>query len=276
MTYTWDSTTGGNAGKGRLTGVTDQSGTHSRFYDPRGNLLQDNRVIAGRSYATTYTYDSADRIASITYPSGRIITYTRDTSGRITGITTRETSVAPVFTVASGIAWQPMAGMAGDSPASAGTATQLQALPGLDGFGSVDLLQALTYGNGLQQWKTFTTDNEVDLIQLYNGPTVVTQRDIDRQDGMNVTGIADAITPANNQNFGYSDAARLTTASGPYGPRSWSYDGVGNRTGETISGVSTVWSYVNGTNRLSTVVQGATTQRAFTYDTAGNITQDLR
>lgn len=276
VTYTWDSTTGGNAGKGRLTGVTDESGTHSRFYDPRGNLLQDNRVIAGRSYATTYTYDSADRIASITYPSGRIITYTRDTSGRITGITTRETSVAPVFTVASGIAWQPMAGMASDNPPSAGTATQLQALPGLDGFGSVDLLQALTYGNGLQQWKTFTTDNEVDLIQLYNGSTVLTQRDIDRQDGMNVTGIADAITPANNQNFGYSDAARLTTASGPYGARSWTYDGVGNRTGETIASVSTVWSYVNGTNRLSTVVQGATTQRSFTYDTAGNITQDLR
>jgi len=49
-----------------------------------------------------------------------------------------------------------------------------------------------------------------------------------------VTNLWDNVTPANNQVFAYSAANRLTSASGPYGDLSWTYDGVGNRTGETL------------------------------------------
>ena len=81
ITYTYDDTTGGNFGKGRLTGLTDSVGTLSFKYDHRGNLIERSRVIGAVTYTTKYAYDLADNLTEITYPSGRIVTYTRDTLG---------------------------------------------------------------------------------------------------------------------------------------------------------------------------------------------------
>ena len=78
----------------------------------------------------------------------------------------------------------------------------------------------------------------------------------------------------NNQTFGHSAANRLNSATGPYGAQSWIYDGVGNRTSQTLSGVTTAYTYPATSNRLSSL-SGATT-RALTYDNAGNILTDSR
>ena len=45
----------------------------------------DTRVIGSNSYGTAYTYDPAGNILTETYPSGRIVAYTRDALGRICG-----------------------------------------------------------------------------------------------------------------------------------------------------------------------------------------------
>ena len=55
-----------------------------------------------------------------------------------------------------------------------------------------------------------------------------------RTDLLNLTGIADAVTPANSATFSYSPANRLATAAGPWGSLSWTYDGVGNRLTEVL------------------------------------------
>ncbi|MFI5012948.1 MAG: RHS repeat domain-containing protein [Hyphomicrobiales bacterium] len=57
-------------GAGRLTGMSDASSTAAFVYDARGNVLSETRVISGNSYTVAYTYDAADKVASITYPSG--------------------------------------------------------------------------------------------------------------------------------------------------------------------------------------------------------------
>ena len=46
--------------------------------------------------------------ASPTRCARRIVNYTRDTVGRITGVTTKKNATAAVVTLASGIAYQPM------------------------------------------------------------------------------------------------------------------------------------------------------------------------
>jgi RHS repeat-associated protein len=99
-----------------------------------------------------------------------------------------------------------------------------------------------------------------------------------RTDNLNLTSIGDTVTPANNQSFGYSAANRLNSASGPYGSQSWTYDGVGNRTGETIGGVTDTYTYPATSNRLQGVTRSGVTPdpRAFTYDGAGNIATDAR
>jgi uncharacterized protein RhaS with RHS repeats len=97
-----------------------------------------------------------------------------------------------------------------------------------------------------------------------------------RADLTNVTGIIDGIAAANNESLGYTDAARLSTASGAYGTRSWTYDSNGNRTSETANGVLDTYYYATNSNRLSNIARNAAATRIFSYDAAGNVIQDLR
>lgn len=63
-----------------------------------------------------------------------------------------------------------------------------------------------------------------------------------------------------------------------YGSQSWTYDGVGNRTSETIGGVTDTYAYPSTSNLLQGVTRSGVTPdpRAFTYDGAGNIATDVR
>jgi RHS repeat-associated protein len=82
LRYTYDSTTGGNFGKGKRTGMVDSVSDSSHpvifKYDNRGNLTEEDKPAVWYStwttYITNYTYDFADRVKTITYPdngSGR-------------------------------------------------------------------------------------------------------------------------------------------------------------------------------------------------------------
>jgi len=64
VTYTYDQSGHGD-GVGRLTSVTDAAGTLSRSYDQFGNLLTDVRTTNAATLTTAYSYDAANRIASI-------------------------------------------------------------------------------------------------------------------------------------------------------------------------------------------------------------------
>ena len=84
VTYTYDSTTGGNYGKGKRTGMTDALGTNSTTdkYDTRGRLIQESKIIDSVTYTTGYAYDGLDRITTITYPStGEVVTQTYNGRG---------------------------------------------------------------------------------------------------------------------------------------------------------------------------------------------------
>jgi RHS repeat-associated protein len=73
-TYVYDSTTGGNVGKGRRTSVTDLSGSTSWVYDSRGRATSETKVISGSSYTTTYAYDGLSRQTSVTLPNSEVVT----------------------------------------------------------------------------------------------------------------------------------------------------------------------------------------------------------
>ena len=59
VTYTYDATSGGNDGVGRLTKVTDQSGSTSFVYNALGQIVTDSRAVGSNIYAATYTFDPA-------------------------------------------------------------------------------------------------------------------------------------------------------------------------------------------------------------------------
>jgi len=254
--WTYDDVTSGNKGKGRLTGMSDASGTTSWFYDARGNVLSEALVIAGKRYVVAYAYDLVNKVTKITYPSGRIIDIARDATGRVGGITTKQTATASSAVLASGVVYQP--------------------------FGDV---QSLTYGNGLSLLRTFTVDDELDQLLVVNSPTgvAVVKRLHGRQDnGLNLTNIYanDDISPPPHQTFWYSPSRKLQNANGVWGELTFYYGPGGNRTHEVLTqGATTsskVTSYAASSNRMLQVLTDNVVTRSFGYDNAGNISADTR
>src|SRR6266404_8139600 len=88
VSYNYDSGTNCGNGIGRLCQVTDAAGTSQFQYDAFGNVTQESRTESGVTYTTSYQYDAANRITSVTYPDGRIVNYTRDSLGRIQSVST--------------------------------------------------------------------------------------------------------------------------------------------------------------------------------------------
>jgi RHS repeat-associated protein len=99
-------------------------------------------------------------------------------------------------------------------------------------------------------------------------------------DGMNLSGITDTVTPANNIALGYNNSNSLQYASGAWGQSNYYYDIGGNRTYDinTVAAVTTTKTtyYDVATNHMNSTYNGATQLRSFSYDGAGNISNDNR
>jgi RHS repeat-associated protein len=114
---------------------------------------------------------------------------------------------------------------------------------------------------------------------LKNGTAFVSGLAYAYADGMNLTGITDTVTAANSNVLSYSPANRLAAASGAWGNASYSYDAVGNRLSDVVTGSlnknrqSTIDSF---SNRLKSMTENAAAFRTYTYDGVGNIITDVR
>jgi len=75
ISYTYDQ---GPYARGRLTGVTDQSGSTGFGYDERGRLVKKNTTVNGIDYLLSRSYSPGGRVNTITYPSGRTIDFVRN------------------------------------------------------------------------------------------------------------------------------------------------------------------------------------------------------
>ncbi len=83
ISYVYD--TGTNQ-KGRLTQVTDNSGSTSWTYDPQGRVLSRQQTMGSIMKTLGYSYDSAGRLHTLSLPSGNTITYGY-TEGKLTSLT---------------------------------------------------------------------------------------------------------------------------------------------------------------------------------------------
>ena len=203
-------------------------------------------MVAGQSYAVAYTFDPAGNILTETYPSGRIVTYTRDALGRISGITTKQTSGSSPVAVASGVAYEP--------------------------FGS---LSGLTYDNGAVATLTYDQDYRLTGIAAAAGATTVQNLTNGFDAAGNITSITDALTPARTQIVTYDNLNRVATASGAYGAQSYTYDGVGNRLTRVLGATTETYVYAPTANQVATITAG-TNVRGFTYANSGQVTEDVR
>jgi RHS repeat-associated protein len=84
ITFVYDQ---GANGKGRLTSMSDSTGTTSWTYDGFGHVLQKKQVTGAVTLTTSWSYDAATgRLTGMTYPSGYKVVYSYDAGDRVSAI----------------------------------------------------------------------------------------------------------------------------------------------------------------------------------------------
>jgi RHS repeat-associated protein len=235
VSFTYDQGTGCTFGVGRLCARQDQSGTERYSYDTFGDLTQQTDTLLGYSYSTQYVYDTANQLTQMTYPDGRIESYTRDAFERLAAVQSTVNGVAsPIL-----------------------SALQYRA----DGTPT-----SLTFGNGLTETRSY--DPVGRLIHQHTGNVDL------RGYGFDAVGnMTSKQTLAESDQFSYDTLNRLSAEQRTQGTSAlsngFSYDPNGNRLSENRDGTSTALKYLPNSNRLIGI--GAST---LTLDAAGNTTSD--
>jgi RHS repeat-associated protein len=223
-------------GKGHLTDMSDPSGTIAFGYNARGRLVQKTSTINSVNYTVTYAYGPGGRVDSVTYPSNRSITYSRNALGKISEVTASGIQTP----LATGLTYRPFGGPLGLT----------------NGFGGTVNNQA----------------GECDCVTVSN-PGQPRERTYGYDYNRNLTSIIGTNTPQYSQAFIYDELNRLTSAAGRYGSIAYTYGDVGNRQTRNTNGVNETYSYVTGTNKIAQIT-GGLNPRTFTYDSNGNISGD--
>ncbi len=234
VTFTYDSTSV-TYGIGRLTGRTDPSGTYAFYYDAQGNLTKEEKSINSILYTTQYTYNNNNILTSITYPTGRTITYTPDQIGRISQVST--TLNGNPKTLASAITYLPFGGIMG-----------------------------LTHGNGLTLTQGY--DNQYRISSIVTGSILNLAFGYDPNG--NITSILDTVNPPGGEildppgTYSYQTGTNKLTQISGTPPIDFGYDANANITSETG------WTYIYDlSNQLIRVLQGTTQVAEYTYNGAG-------
>jgi len=241
-------------GIGRLAAALRSNANEYYTYDDRGNLLADIHSINTINYSTRYSYNVASQLLSMTYPSGRVITYQRDSAGRIAQISVQDGVSGTPVTLVSGATYQ--------------------AFGPLTGF---------TYGNSIKHTRVYGQDGRLTDITDKYSTTTYQNLSYGYDWAGNIETLSNKKTTAKSQTLSYDDLARLLTAQGTYGAQTFTYDEVGNRlSGKTVSGATTTldtFTPAATSNRITTMQRkintGTPTTKTFTYDSAGNTTADF-
>ena len=187
----------------------------------------------GQSLTTQYQYDGAGLVTKITYPSGREVSYTRDSAGDVIEVTTTQ----------------------------AGTTTSLASQIERAPFGPVT---SMVRGNGISESRTLDLDYRVTGIDATRVHSLVYRYTPESL----ISAIDDNLSSSANQSLSYDAVGRITSAEGLYGVLGYGYDATGNRTSITTDGLSQSYT-INYMNNW--LVKAGQTSRS--YDANGNLTK---
>ena len=247
ITYLYDDITAGNFGKGRLTKITDGTGNTTYKYDILGRLIQKTQTTGTVVRSVSYGYDSLGRMSSMTYPSGKVLTYTFDVQGRVASMAVNAVNLI------SGITYQPFGPAKSWTWSGGPVQTRNFDLDGRQtsypytATGTVNL--AYDLGNRITALsgtvaKTYAYD-KLDRLTGY-GTAITYQYDANGNRTQFKNGTA--ISTYNNQ----TTSNRLTSITGT-GPEAYSYDLAGNTT--AIAAKALVY---DARGRLTTHTSGTT------------------
>jgi len=240
VTSTYDDSTPGNFGLGRLAAMNDPTGSTVYQYERRGLLRNEAKTIAGATYTTTFVFDANGNRNTIGYPSGLMAQTSFDFADRPYSLSTGSTSIVSAATY----------------------------LP----FGT---LTSVVFGNGTTRIVQYDQRYR-PLENKLTGPSGTIADYTYGEDAIgNITSIHDAVNPAYNRDLGYDDLNRLTTANSGaslWGAGTYAYDAMGNMTSSALGTWKSITaSLVGSTPKLSSVVENGVS-RGVSYDLIGSET----
>lgn len=228
--------------------MTDSTGTESYFYDVYGRVTQLQKIIGGKTYTIGYSYNFANQLTQVTYPSGRQVAQQIDAIGRLNQIQSGGVNFLTINPKDYNAAFQP---------------TKLTLGNGVQetiGYNSRLQLASLAYSSG-----------STSLLNLtYNYTSTATPGNNGQ-----IQSITDAVDPGRSESLTYDAWNRLKTAQTtgstnfPAWGLNWDYDRYGNRKAQNVTAGSAFSNQLiidQTTNRLV----GA----PYAYDLSGNMTND--
>jgi RHS repeat-associated protein len=261
---------------GHRTGMTDLAGSESWAYDTMGRTIVQSRTTNSITKTTGYTYNLDGSVATLTYPSGRVVTYTPDTAGRPSSLMDNTTSVYyATGTCANGVSgngicYAPQGGVAQVQYGTSLVSTHIYN----------DRLQPcwtysttgtpLAWGNTTGCTSTAAAANMLDLKYNFNLGS----------DNGNPISIINNRVADRSQTFSYDQLNRIatakTTATHASNPadcwgQAFGYDSTGNWSNLlSISGASSAYTGCTQ-GALSVAVTTKNQITGDTYDAAGNL-----
>lgn len=235
-----DSVTGctGSYPIGRLTRVVEANVTTIYCYDVRGNVVRKSQTQGTQTDVVAYTYTLADRLATLTYPSGVVVTYTRDIVGRVQSVAL--TAAGTTNTIVYSVTYMPL-----------GPITSYM-------LGKI----------GYSKQVTRTYDANYALTDVVSAPlNLHFARDVMG----NITALGDVAgaSPA-TETYRYDALYRLNSINDATGTaiEAYTYNKTGDRLSKSASGLATgTYGYQSGTHWLTSIGSSART-----YDANGNTT----
>jgi RHS repeat-associated protein len=247
---------------GHRTGMTDAAGSESWAYDTMGRTIVQSRTTNSVTKTATYTYNLDSSVATLKYPSGRVVTYTPDAAGRPSSLMDNTTSIYyATGTCANGVSGNGVCYAVSTHIYN----DRLQPCWMYSTTGT-----PLAWGNTTGCSSTATAANMLDLKYNFNLGS----------DNGNPTSITNNRVSDRSQTFTYDQLNRIatakTTATSSSDPavcwgQAFGYDSTGNWSNLlSISGVSS--SYNGCTQGSLTVAVNTKNQiTGDTYDAAGNL-----
>jgi YD repeat-containing protein len=283
ITFTYDSTVNANKGIGRLTKLTDGTGATERLYDIQGRVMQKKQTTATLIQTMGYAYDPFGRLASMTYPSGKVVGYGYDAAGQIVSVTLNGANIA------TGIVYQPFSAVKTFTFGNASTYARAFDLDGrIASYPLGSAFQGIGYdlGNRITVFstatsKSFAYDKLDRLTGFVAGTTSLSYQydpDGNRSQFKNGTAIGtynypatsnrlSSITGTGAEGYGYDVAGNIVTLAG----KTLTYDARGRL--KTLTSGASSWSYgINGLGqRVTKSGTGFTGALPFVYDEQGHL-----
>src|SRR5579864_4102910 len=259
VTYSYD---GGTNGIGHLTSLSDQAGSGSYTFDALGRISSEQRTInpgaglAAVSKNLAYTYNLDNSVATLTYPSGAVVTYMPDSAGRILSAIDSGSNISYV----TGATYGPDGGLTGFVSGASGS--------------FAGITNSFSYNNRLQPVNMSASSPTATVFSLNY------DFHLGNGDNGNVYGITNNRDTTRNQAFTYDALNRLTSAQNAgtdcikktannltaYWGNTYGYDAWGNLLQKTVTKC--------GAENLSVSALANNQLSGYSYDASGNMIHD--